>query len=126
MAELFVTLKFFKTRHTPIITKAGVELGITYADDMVMIADSEEKLGMLMDKLMLECNRMGLRINKAKTEVMRVTKCRERLPETISVKGTALKQVESFRYLGSLVCEDARCDKEITARIEMVKSSSEA
>ena len=65
----------------------------------------------------LECSRTGLRINKGKMEVMGVTKCRERLPMTISVGGTALKQVKPFKYMGNLVCQDARCDKEISARI---------
>ena len=64
---------------------------------------------------------MGLWINKGKTERMGVTKRRERLPVTISVEGTVLKQVESFRYLGSLVWGDARCDKKISAKIGMTK-----
>ena len=34
-----------------------------------------------------------------------------------------MSQVESFRYLGSLVSEDGRCDKEIRARIGMAKSN---
>ena len=39
---------------------------IRYADDMVMIADTEEKLQNLMDRLLVECARMGLRINIGK------------------------------------------------------------
>ena len=107
----------------------GVKIGgkninnIRYADDMVMIADSEEKLQTLMDKLMWECSRVGLRINKGKTEVMGVTKRRDRLPVTINVEGSALKQIETFRYLGSLVCEDARCDAEIKTRIGIAKAN---
>ena len=107
----------------------GVKIGgrninnIRYADDMVMIADSQEKLQTLMDKLILECSRVGLRINKGKTEVMGITKRRDRLPVTINVEGSALKQVETFRYLGSLVCEDARCDAEIKTRIGIAKAN---
>ena len=37
-----------------------------------MIADSEGKLQMLMEKLILECSRMGLRINKGKAEVKKL------------------------------------------------------
>ena len=61
----------------------------------------------------LECSRTGLRTNKGKTEVMGVTKCRERLPVKINMGGTSLKQVKSFKYLESLVCQDVRCDREI-------------
>ena len=78
---------------------------IRYADDMVMVIDSEEKLQRLVDTLKQECSRIGLRINKGETEVLGVTKRGERLPVTISIDGTALKQVDSFRYLGSFVSE---------------------
>ena len=96
---------------------------IRYAGDIVMKSDSKEKLLMLMDKVMLECSRIVLRINKEKAEVMGVPERREIFPVTISVEGIALKQVESFRYLGSMVCEDARCDKGISATIAIAKSN---
>ena len=101
----------------------GVRMGgkninnIRYADDMVMIAETEEKLQSLIDRLQEECWRMGLRINIGKTEVMGVTKRRENLPVNVHIEGTIL------RYLGSLVCEEGRCDKEIRARMAMAKSN---
>ena len=76
-----------------------------------------------MNRLQAECEGLGLRINTDKTEVMGVTKRNERLPVEISIGGGLLSQVESFRYLGSLVDEDGRCDKEIRARIGMAKSN---
>ena len=60
---------------------------------------------------------MGLRINTNMTEFMGVTKRNERLPVEISIETRLLSLVGSFRYLGSLVNEDGRCDKEIKARI---------
>ena len=42
-----------------------------------------------MNKLLEECRRRGLRINKAKTEVMGITKTSERLPVTNSIEGIA-------------------------------------
>ena len=106
----------------------GVKVGgkninnIRYADDMVLIADSEEKLQASMDKLHQGCGEVGLRINVAKTEVMGITKRRERLMVNLNIEGAALYQVDKFRYLGSLVSEDGRCDDEIRARIGMAKS----
>ena len=76
----------------------------------------------MMDELMLECNRMGLMRNKGKVEVMGVTKLRMRLPVIICVECTALKLFEWFWYMGSLVYEDARCDKEKNTRLGMAKS----
>ena len=96
---------------------------IRYADDMVLIADSEEKLHNLTTRLQEECTRMGLKINIGKTEVMGVSKRPEPLQVNIPVEGTMLKQVTSFKYLGSLVDEDGRCDKEIRARIGMAKAN---
>ena len=57
----------------------GVRIGgrnfniIRYADDMVLIADSEEMLHNLADRLEEERIRMGLKSNIGKTEVMGVT-----------------------------------------------------
>ena len=107
----------------------GIKIGgrninnIRYADDMVLLADTEEKLQRLMDELNEQCRIKGLKINKSKTEVMGVTKRRERLDVNISIEGVAIKQVEKFRYLGSVVNEDGRCDGEIRARIAMGKAN---
>ena len=107
----------------------GIKIGgrnvnnIRYADDMVLLADTEEKLQRLMDELTEQCRIKGLRINKSKTEVMGVTKRRERLPVSINIEGVAIRQVEKFKYLGSLVSEDGKCDEEIRARIAMGKAN---
>ena len=52
---------------------------IRYADDTVLIADTEEKLQRLVDRLDEECRGVGLKINMDKTEVMGVTKRKEQL-----------------------------------------------
>ena len=57
---------------------------VHYADELVMNADSEEKL-MLMDKLILECSRLEKRINKRKTELLKVIERMMRFHVTISV-----------------------------------------
>ena len=74
-----------------------------------------------MNRLQEKCERVGLRINTNKTEVLRVTKINERLPVEISSEGRLLSQVSSFRYLGDLISEDDRSDKEIEARIGLTK-----
>ena len=48
---------------------------------------------------------------------MRVTKRRERLPVSITLAGENLKQVATFKYLGSVLSEDGICEREIRARI---------
>ena len=96
----------------------GIELGgwilnsIRYADKKVLIADMEEKLQSLIDRLLVECTSMGLRINILMTEIMGVTKRSERLPMNILLIGTVLKQVENCSCAGSVLCEDGKSDVE--------------
>ena len=58
----------------------GIRIGgininnIRYADDTVLIAETEEKLLSLVDSLKEGCGRYGLKINIEKTEVLGVTK----------------------------------------------------
>ena len=41
----------------------------------------------------------------------------------LSLDGISLKQVEKFRYLGSVICDDGRSDTEIRTRIAMAKGN---
>ena len=50
---------------------------IRYADDTVLIADSEDKLQRLVNALERSCREKGLKINKNKTEAMGITKAKE-------------------------------------------------
>ena len=106
------------------VTVGGMNINnIRYADDTVLIADTEEKLQRLVDRLDVECRGVGLKINIGKTEVMGVTKRKEQLRVNVNVGGEAVKQVRTFRYLGSLMDEDGRCDAEIRSRIGMGKAN---
>ena len=96
---------------------------IRYADDTVIIADSEAKFQRLVDRLDVECREIELKINVGKTEVMCVTKRNEQLKVNVSIGGQAVKQLRSFRHLGSLVNEDGRCKAEIKSRIAMWKAN---
>ena len=97
----------------------GIKIGggninnIRYADDTVLLADTEERLQELIDRLDEEGRAIGLKINIGKTDVMGVTKRSEQLRVEAHVNGEAVRQVSSFRYLGSLISEDERCDAEI-------------
>ena len=101
----------------------GIRIGgrnisnIRYADDMVIIANSKEKLQSPVNRLYDECREKGLRINKSKMEVMEVTKRNETLPVTVNIEGTSIQRVTNFKY------SNGRCDSEIRARIGMAKAS---
>ena len=52
---------------------------------------------------------------------MGVTKASGKLPVNIWRAVETIKQVSTFRYLGSLVGENRKCNAEIMVRIEMAK-----
>ena len=107
----------------------GISIGgrnvnnIRYADDTVLIADSEAKLQRLVDALDTSCREKGLKINKNKTEVMGITKAKERLTVRINVQGNPVKQVNEFKYLGSIITEEGSSEKDIKIRIAIAKTA---
>ena len=100
---------------------------IRYADDTVLIADSEEKLQRLLSKLSLASKEKGLSINLKKTKVL-VASRNENPPVcnlTLENDGTIvnIKQVQEFEYLRSFITADVRSDREIKKRIGLAKTS---
>lgn len=109
----------------------GVRVGgrninnIRYADDTVLIADSEEKLQRLIDELQRACRDRGLTINlgPGKTEVMGLTKRNEDMPINITLEGTQITQVNRYIYLGTAITTDGRSGDEIVRRIGITKTT---
>ena len=94
------------------VNMEGVAVGelninnIWYADDTVLIANTEDTLQRLVDKLNVACNRVGLKINVGKIEVKDVTKRKEQMKVMVVIGNKKIKQNRSFRYLGNLVSEN--------------------
>ena len=96
---------------------------IRYADDTVLIADSEEKLQALVQSLIRASEERGLKLNVSKTKVMVISKGDDHIDTSISVNGQELDQVGKYKYLGSIVTRDARCVEEIKTRLAIAKSA---
>ena len=96
---------------------------IRYADDTVLIADSEEKLQTLVQALVQSSQERGLKLNISKTKVMVVSKSTQNIRTNIFVGGEQLEQVERYKYLGSVVTQDGRCDQEIKTRLAIARSA---
>ena len=107
----------------------GIRIGgtiinnIRFPDDTVLMADTKEKFQRLMDGLNEVRQRNGLKINIEKTEMMEVTSSSESLRVSISLGGIIYRKVNSFKYLGSQVDEDARSQSDIRARIVMANAT---
>ena len=83
-----------------------------YADDTVLVADSQDDLQMLLDRVVDESRKRGLTINCKKTECLVVSK-RESPKCSLKIGDVIIKQVAKFNYLGSTITENGKCDDEI-------------
>src|SRR6218665_1961407 len=88
---------------------------LRFADDIDLIADTEENLQQLTDRVDGSSRRMGLRINTEKTKTMTNGKQHEDIQ--INLGGEVLEQVTKFVYLGGTLKEDGRCTEDIRRRI---------
>ena len=96
---------------------------LRYADDIVLIAHSKEKLQEMLNIIDFYSEENGLSINLKKTEGMVVGKYNNGIDNGIVLNGNPIKQVEHFKYLGTWITSDGKCDKEIKSRIAMAKET---
>ena len=85
------------------------------------MAREETVLQSMIDKLIETGSCYGMVINVEKTKVMRIS--RQPSPVTIIIDQKQLENVESFKYLGSMLTNDGRYMCEIKSRIAMAKSA---
>ena len=107
----------------------GVKIGglninnLRYADDTVLIAEIPEQLQEIIDKINEEEKLYGMKINVEKTKTMLISKVTPSVECHITVDNGAIKQVDSFVYLGKLLTEDAKCEEEILHLISIARGT---
>ena len=91
---------------------------LLFADDLVIIADTEEELQerFLMWKGNLESK--GMKVNTQKTEVMVSSRDGYEEINVTSEDGTRLKQTREFKYLGSVIAEEGGTEKAVRQRVK--------
>ena len=72
---------------------------------------------------MRQARNKELRINRAKTECMVVSKRNEPIHCHIEIHEESIKKVEAFQYLGSVLISDARCATETKRTIGIGKTA---
>src|SRR6218665_1734655 len=82
---------------------------LRYADDIVLLAESDEELQKIVNRLHQVGSEKGLLINMDKTKIMTLN---DKMCNII-LNGSRLEQVSTFQYLGSMIAEYAECNKEI-------------
>ncbi|PIK60804.1 endonuclease-reverse transcriptase [Apostichopus japonicus] len=92
---------------------------IRYADDTTLIARSKTKLEKQAVELEKCSHTFGLHINSAKTHVMV-----HGSKEQIFLGGSEINQVDSFKYLGSMVRIDGDSTPEICTRLAIARNAT--
>jgi hypothetical protein len=101
----------------------GVKVGmdnmavLLFADDMVLVANDEEELQHLVEKVNVYCDKWLLEVNVNKTKVVVVSKDGK---ETAKVKygQSELECVPKYCYLGMLFSSDGKWKSEVEHRVQ--------
>ena len=95
-------------------TQAGIKIArrninnLRYADDTTLMAENEEELKSLLIKVKDKTEKIGLKLNIQKTEIMVSG------PITSwQIDGVTMETVRDFIFLGSKITVDSNCSHEI-------------
>lgn len=92
---------------------------LRFADDIAVLAPDEFNLKRSLETMNEVFERFNIKINMKKTEILVCTKEREEV--NIQINNEKIKQINTFKYLGSNITEDAKCTSDIKQRIALAK-----
>ncbi|GFO34672.1 endonuclease-reverse transcriptase [Plakobranchus ocellatus] len=87
----------------------------------VLIAENKEDLQKLLNIIEEESRKKGLKLNSKMTEVMVISRKQESPKCDIFINKVKLKQTEKFKYLGTIISNDGKTNREISARTAQAK-----
>ena len=106
------------------ITIGGVNINnFRYADDTVLFTFSSQDLQSLVDKVNEAGKPYGMEMNVVKTKSMVISKQIQAPKVNIMIQGRSIEQVSEMVYLGSLLTDTGKCEKEICRRIGMARTA---
>ena len=99
-------------------TEAGIKIAgrninnLRYADDITLMAESEEELKSLLMKVKEESEKVGLKLNVQKMKIMASG------PITSwEIDGKTVETVSDFSFLGPQITADGDCSHEVKRRL---------
>ena len=98
--------------------QAGIKIArrninnLRYADDTIIMAESEEELKSLLMKVKVESEKVGLKLNIQKTKIMASGPITSR-----QIHGETMETVTDFIFLGSKITTDGDCSHEMKRRL---------
>ena len=90
---------------------------LLFADDTVVVADSERKLCHLVTEFGRVCERRRLRVNVGKSKVMRCTRNEDGARLNVMLNGEVLEEVDQFKYLGSVIAANGGVEADVHHRV---------
>ena len=90
---------------------------LLFADDTVVVADSEEKLCQLVTEFGRVCERRKLRVNVGKSKVMKCTRNGDGARLNVMLNGEVLEEVDQFKYLGSVIAANGGVEADVRHRV---------
>ena len=90
---------------------------LLFADDTVVVADSERKLCQLVTEFGRVCERRKLRVNVGKSKVMRCTRNEDGARLNVMLNGEALEEVDQLKYLGSVIAANGGVEADVHHRV---------
>ena len=87
---------------------------LRYADDTILMAESDEELKSLLMKVKVESEKVGLKLNIQKTKIMASGPTTSR-----EIDGETVETVSDFIFLGSKITADGDCSHEIKRRYSL-------
>ena len=85
---------------------------LRYADNTILMAESEEELKILLMKVKEESEKVGLKLNIQKTKIIASG------PSTLwEIDGETVETVSEFIFWGSKITADGDCSHEIKRRL---------
>ena len=89
---------------------------LLYADDAVLLAESERELQLLVDRFFMVCERRKLKINEKKTKAMVFDRDGDGSCAVL-INDVKLEEVKEYKYMGSMLQNDGRADREVESRV---------
>ncbi len=87
---------------------------LDYADDLGLLSSKHQDMQAKTKKFDETSEKIGLRINKKKSKVMKIN---NKVDRPITVKDEPLEEVDVFEYLGSKVSKDGDAERDVNARL---------
>ena len=96
---------------------------LLFADDTVLLAESENQLQRFVNEFVTVCGRRGLKLNVGKSKVMRASENDEQALR-VCMSGESMEEVSDFRYLGVDISANGRLETELNHRLTEARKSA--